>query len=229
VTVSFAAATDKEADRVPAEIIPRLRGWVHLVAVPTAMIGGLVLVGLSPSGPAKAGSAVFAACALVLFSVSAAWHRRQWSPTADQVLRRLDHGCIFLLIAGSYTPVALILLSGRSRVALLGVVWGGAALGIAFRMTWPQAPRWVYTPIYIALGWAAIPFAGDVTRATTFVVASLLALGGLLYTAGGIVYGLRRPNPSPQWFGYHEVFHSLTVVAFVTHYTAVSLAAYALR
>jgi len=229
MTLSFATAVPGEVGHVLAEIAPRLRGWVHLGAAPIALVGGVVLVALSPAGAARTGSVVFAVCALMLFSVSAAWHRGRWSPTATEVLRRLDHGCIFLLIAGSYTPVALILLDGRSRVTLLWVVWGGAALGIAFRLAWSQAPRWVCTPIYLALGWVAIPFVGDVAHDTTLGVVALLALGGLLYTAGGVVYGIRRPNPSPQWFGYHEVFHSLTVVAFVAHYTAVSLATYALR
>ena len=211
------------------EKTPRLRGWMHLGAVPIALAGGVVLVGLSPTGSATTGSAVFTICALMLFSISGAWHRREWSPTADQMLRRLDHSCIFLLIAGSYTPVALILLQGRSQAILLCVVWGGAALGIAFRMGRPQTPRWIYTSIYIALGWAAIPFAAGVAHATTFVVIALLTTGGLMYTAGGVVYGLRRPNPSPQWFGFHEVFHLLTVIAFVAHYTAISIATYALR
>jgi hemolysin III len=218
-----------QTSSLPLDNAPRLRGWVHLSAIPLALAGGVVLVGLSPAGSAKTGSAIFTFCALMLFSVSAAWHRRQWSTTADQVLRRLDHGCIFLLIAGSYTPVALILLHGQSQALLLGVVWGGATVGIAFRMAWPQAPRGVYTPIYVALGWAAIPFAAGVARATTVAVIALLVVGGLMYTAGGIVYGLRRPNPSPQWFGFHEVFHLLTVVAFGAHYTAISMATYALR
>lgn len=226
---SAATAGTAEGGLLAAEIIPRLRGWMHLVVAPLALVGGVVLVGLSPGGTARTGSAIFAVCALMLFSVSAVWHRGSWSPTANEVFRRLDHGCIFLLIAGTFTPVALILLSGRNRVDLLAVVWGGAALGIAFRMIWSSAPRWIYTSIYIALGWVAFPFVTGVTHGTTVAVVALLALGGLLYTAGGVVYGLRRPNPYPQWFGYHEVFHLLTVVAFAAHYTAVSLAAYALR
>jgi hemolysin III len=229
LTDPLPTALHPQAGHALAEITPRLRGWMHLGAAPTALVAGVVLVGLSPAGPARAGSVVFVACALMLFSVSAAWHRGRWSPTVTEVLRRADHACIFLLIAGSYTPIALTLLSGRSRVTLLWVIWGGAALGIFFRMAWTHAPRWVCTPIYVALGWVAIPFVGDVTHRAGFVVVALLALGGLLYTAGGIVYGIRRPNPSPQWFGYHEVFHSLTVVAFVAHYTAVSIAAYSLR
>jgi hemolysin III len=227
----FPAETTRHVARIDAELegAPRLRGWLHVGAVPVALGGGAVLVGLSPSGAAKTGSTVFMVCALMLFSVSGAWHRRRWSTAADQVFRRLDHGCIFLLIAGTYTPVALILLDGRNQVVLLSVVWIGAALGIAFRLGWPETPRWIYTPIYIVLGWVAIPFASGVTHATTFAVVALLAAGGLMYTAGGVVYGLQRPNPSTQWFGFHEVFHLLTVVAFLAHYTAISLAAYSLR
>jgi hemolysin III len=141
----------------------------------------------------------------------------------------MDHASIFLLIAGSYTPFSLLLLTGSDRVILLAVAWGGAALGIMFRLFVPGAPRWVYTPIYIALGWAAVFFAGDFAQYHVTAVVVLLALGGLFYTVGGVVYGLRRPNPVPQWFGFHEVFHTFTVIAFAAHYAGVSIATYSLR
>jgi len=214
---------------VLAEVKPRLRGWLHAGAAPLALAAGVLLVVLSPPGLARTGSAIFATSALVLFSVSAAMHRGRWSPRMNIVLTRLDHACIFLLIAGSYTPFTLLLLNGTDRVVLLSIAWGGAALGIAFRLFYPAAPRWLYTPIYIALGWAAVFFAGDFAHYTGTIVVVMLALGGLLYTLGGVVYGLRRPNPFPQWFGFHEVFHTLTVLAFAAHYTGVSIAAYALR
>jgi hemolysin III len=212
-----------------AEYKPRLRGWLHAATAPLALLAGAVLVALSPPGAPRTGSAIFAACALVLFTVSATMHRGHWSPRMNTVLTRLDHACIFLLIAGSYTPFTLLLLEGHDRVVLLSVAWGGAALGIAFRLLRPAAPRWVYTPIYIALGWAAVfYFPAFFDRASTWVLA-LMVLGGLLYTVGGVVYGFRRPNPSPQWFGFHEVFHSLTIVAFFAHYVGVSIATYSLR
>jgi hemolysin III len=212
-----------------AEVKPYLRGWLHAAMAPLSLAAGAVLVSQSPPGAPRIGSAIFAFCALVLFSVSAAMHRGHWSPRTQVLLTRLDHACIFLLIAGSYTPFTLLLLHGTDRVVLLAVAWSGAALGIAFRLLYPSAPRWVYTPIYIALGWAAVFFAGDFAHYAVTGVVVLLALGGLLYTIGGVVYGLRRPNPLPRWFGYHEVFHLLTVVAFAAHYAGVSIATYSLR
>jgi hemolysin III len=202
---------------------------MHAATAPLALVGGVLLVLHSPAGSPRVGSAVFAACALMLFTVSATMHRGGWSPRTEMVLTRMDHASIFLLIAGSYTPFSLLLLDGPDRVVLLSVAWAGAAIGITFRMFCPTAPRWVYTPIYLALGWAAIFFAGDFARYPDTPVVVLLALGGFLYTVGGVVYGLRRPNPIPQWFGFHEVFHTLTVVAFAAHYAGVSIAAYSLR
>ena len=218
----------------PAELLaeakPRMRGWLHAATAPVALAAGVLLVLLSPGGAPRVGSAVFALCALVLFTVSATMHRGGWSPRTELVLTRLDHASIFLLIAGTYTPFSLLMLQGSDRVVLLSVAWSGAALGIAFRMLRPQAPRWVYTPIYIALGWVAVFFAPDFAHYTGAAAAViLLALGGLLYTLGGIVYGLRRPNPLPRWFGFHEVFHAFTVVAFAAHYAGISIATYALR
>ena len=213
-----------------AEVKPRMRGWLHAATAPLALAAGVLLVLLSPGGAPRVGSAVFALCALVLFTVSATMHRGGWSPRTELVLTRLDHASIFLLIAGTYTPFSLLMLQGSDRVVLLSVAWSGAALGIAFRMLRPQAPRWVYTPIYIALGWVAVFFAPDFAHYTGAAAAViLLALGGLLYTLGGIVYGLRRPNPLPRWFGFHEVFHAFTVVAFAAHYAGISIATYALR
>ena len=152
------------------------------------------------------------------------------------VLRRFDHANIFVLIAGSYTPFSLILLEGAEQAVLLIVVWSGAILGVAFRVFWTDAPRWLYTPIYIALGWAAVFFIPGFFRGATdlglgigIAIFVLITSGGALYTLGGAVYGFKFPNPSPQWFGFHEVFHSFTILAFVAHYVAVSLATYSLR
>jgi hemolysin III len=231
------ASADTAADTSPhpivagvvAEIRPRMRGWLHAGAAPLALVGGVLLVAQSPAGAPRVGSAVFALSALVLFTVSATMHRGGWSPRTERLLTRMDHACIFLLIAGTYTPFSLLLLSGRDRAVLLSVVWAGAALGIAFRLFRPDAPRWVYTPIYLALGWVAVFFAPQFARYPGHVVVVLLAAGGLAYTIGGVVYGLRRPNPFPQLFGFHEVFHTLTVLAFAAHYAGVSIAAYSLR
>ena len=211
------------------EIKPHLRGWLHAATAPLALAAGIVLVVLSPTASTRFGSAVFAASALALFTASATMHRGRWSPRTELWLRRLDHSSIFLLIAGSYTPFSLLLLEGSERNTLLTVAWLGAAGGILFRLFWTGAPRWLYTPIYIALGWAAIFYLPAFYESASPAVITLLAVGGLLYTIGGVVYGFRWPDPSPRWFGFHEVFHSLTIAAFVTHYVGVSIATYSLR
>jgi hemolysin III len=211
------------------EVKPRLRGWIHAGTAPLALVAGVVLVVLSPTAQSRIGAAVFASSAVVLFTVSAIYHRGTWSPRTRLFLRRFDHANIFLLIAGSYTPFTLLLLHGSERVVLLSTVWTGAVLGVLFRIFWTDAPRWLHTPIYVALGWAAVFYFGDfVTNASTAVIV-LMALGGGLYTLGGVVYGFQRPNPFPRWFGFHEVFHALTIAAFVSHYVGVSIATYSLR
>ncbi|MGA8993966.1 MAG: hemolysin III family protein [Nocardioidaceae bacterium] len=221
-----AAAT---AAAVLAEVRPRLRGKLHAATAPLTLAGGIALVSLSPPGVPRLGSLVFALSALVMFSVSATMHRGGWSRRTEMVLTRLDHASIFLLIAGTYTPFALLLLTGTDRIVLLSVAWGGAAAGITFRLLRPQAARWVYTPLYMALGWVAIVYVSDFARYAAWPVLALIALGGLMYTAGGVVYGLRRPNPVPHLFGFHEIFHACTVVAFAAHYAGVSIATYSLR
>jgi len=229
-------ATSESADHLVEQVRdaleeakPKLRGWLHAATAPLALAAGIVLVVLSPTAATRLGSSIFAASALVLFTVSATMHRGRWSPRAGLFLRRLDHASIFLLIAGSYTPFTLLLLEGTERWILLSLAWGGAVLGILFRIFWTDAPRWLYTPIYIALGWAAIFFADDFARNAATSVLVLPAAGGLLYTVGGVIYGLRRPDPFPTWFGFHEVFHTLTIAAFITHYVGVSIATYSLR
>ncbi|MEJ7707760.1 MAG: hemolysin III family protein [Nocardioidaceae bacterium] len=221
-------ATDllKEAAR---EIKPRLRGWLHLATFPLSLVAGIVLVALSPDATTRWASTIFATSSTSLFGVSALFHRGRWTPRWHGVLRRLDHSNIFLLIAGTYTPFALLLLDGTSARMLLTVVWGGALVGIAFRVLWIEAPRWLYLPVYIALGWSAVFWLGDFARSAEPAVIALIVLGGLLYSLGGIIYGLKRPNPIPHWFGFHEVFHSCTVAAFTAHYVGVSMVIYGAR
>jgi hemolysin III len=173
---------------------------------------------------------------MVLFTVSAIYHTGTWSPRVWAFLRRFDHSNIFLLIAGTYTPFSLILLDGTARVVLLSTVWSGAVLGVLFRVFWNDAPRWLYTPIYIALGWSAVFFMPAFFSGATslglgigIAVFVMLVVGGALYTFGGVVYGFKRPNPWPRWFGFHEVFHTFTILAFVSHYVGISMATYALR
>ncbi|MGA8208731.1 MAG: hemolysin III family protein [Nocardioidaceae bacterium] len=227
-----AGVTERIGDQVREtidEVKPHLRGWLHAASAPLTLAAGIVLVVLSPTATTRVGSAVFATSALVLFTVSGIYHRGTWSPKAFKFLRRFDHANIFLLIAGSYTPFTLLLLEGTDRVVLLGTVWAGAVLGVLFRVFWNDAPRWLYTPIYIALGWAAVFYFGQFVASASTAVWVLMAVGGALYTLGGIVYGFKRPDPSPRWFGFHEVFHTLTIAAFASHYVGVSIATYSLR
>ncbi|MPV88122.1 hemolysin III family protein [Georgenia ruanii] len=205
---------------------PRLRGWIHAGMAPLALAAGIVLVALAPTPAGRVSTAVFAAASVVLFGTSAVYHRGRWSPPATAVLRRMDHSNIFLLIAGTYTPLAVLLLDRATATVLLVVVWVGAVLGIAARLVWLSAPRWVYVPIYVALGWVAVGFLPRFWTSGGPAVVWLVAAGGLAYTLGAVVYALKRPNPSPRWFGFHEIFHVGTVVGFVCHYVAVFLAAH---
>lgn len=203
---------------------PRLRGMIHLVTFPAAMIGGLVLVALGQDLATRLACAVFVVTAGMLFGVSATYHRGTWRPEHALMLRRLDHANIFLIIAGTYTPLAVTLLNPRGSATLLMIVWAGAALGVAFRLLWTGAPRWLYVPAYIALGWVAVFYMPQLLASGGWGVVSLLVLGGLAYTAGAVVYGLKRPDPSPGWFGFHEIFHACTLAGFGCHAAAIVLA-----
>ncbi|MCX4996481.1 hemolysin III family protein [Streptomyces longwoodensis] len=229
-----AAATDRltaatglegRVERAAAALKPRMRGWLHAGVFPLALAGGVILIAVSRTGAAVAACAVYAVSACLLFGTSAVYHRGTWGPRGEAVLRRLDHANIFLIIAGTYTPLAVLLLPEGQQRVLLTVVWAGALAGIAFRVLWIGAPRWLYTPCYLALGWVAVFNLPDFAHAGGSAVVVLVIAGGLLYTAGAVVYGLRRPDPSPAWFGFHEVFHALTIAAFAAHYTAILLAA----
>jgi hemolysin III len=211
------------------EIKPKLRGWLHLITFPVSVAAGVVLVWLSPAGTPRLATSIFAISSSLLFAASAMLHLGRWSPRRMGLLRRLDHSSIFLLIAGTYTPFALMLLDGTSARVLLILVWCGALIGIAFRVLWVGAPRWLFLPVYLALGWAAIFWLGDFASSAGPAVLTLIIAGGALYSLGGIVYGLKRPNPLPHYFGFHEVFHSCTIAAFVVHYIGVSIVSYSAR
>jgi hemolysin III len=218
-------ATDAVGE-VVANVKPKLRGWFHLITSPLALAAGVVLIVLAPTGPATAAAAAYIATAVILFTTSAIYHRGTWSPRAESRLKRLDHANIFLLIAGSYTPFGVLALRGETRVAVLTAVWGTALLGVAFRVFWVNAPRWLYVALYLGLGWAAGFFVPQLIHGAGVPAFVLIAAGGLLYTLGGVVYGLKRPNPSPKWFGFHEIFHACTVAAFACQYIAASFVVY---
>lgn len=205
---------------------PRLRGWIHAGVFPFVLAAGIVLVALAPNPAARTSAAVFGATAALLFGTSAIYHRGRWSDRGERALKRLDHANIFLIIAGSYTPFALLLPPAQARSLLL-IVWPGALAGVLFRVCWVGAPRWLYTLAYVALGWVAVFYFGPMLAAGGPVVIMLISVGGVLYTIGALVYATRRPDPAPGWFGFHEVFHLCTVAAFVAHYIAASLVVYA--
>jgi hemolysin III len=138
----------------------------------------------------------------------------------------MDHANIYLFIAATYTPLALQLLTGTSRVVLLTLIWSAALAGLLFRLFWLSAPRWLYTALYLLMGWAAVGWLGQFYRAGGALVLGLVIAGGLLYTVGAVVYALKRPNPSPRWFGFHEIFHACTIAAFISHYIAISIVTY---
>ena len=202
---------------------PRLRGWLHAVMFPIAILGGIVLVALSDSPEERVSVAIFALAAALLFGTSALLHRGTWTPGVEGVLRRMDHSNIYLIIAATYTPFAVLAMPNEQGRVLLLIVWIGALIGVAFRVLWVGAPRWLYTPVYVALGWVAIFYLSDLVSGAGVVAVVLIAFGGVLYSAGAVVYGTKWPNPSPEWFGFHEVFHVLTVAAFAAHYLAVSM------
>lgn len=218
------AALVEQASDLAESIKPRLRGWLHAGMVPAALIAGIVLICLARTPQAAWACAVYAVTALLLFATSAIYHRGTWGPLGEALLRRLDHANIFLIIAGTCTPLAVLLLLPDQRSVLLWIVWAGALAGIAFRVLWVGAPRWLYTPCYLALGWAPVRYLPDFLHTGGAAVLTLIVAGGLLYSAGAVVYALKRPDPSPRWFGFHEVFHALTVAAFTAHYMAISLA-----
>lgn len=225
---AIAEASDRLRDNLE-DLKPRLRGWLHAATAPLSFFSFLVMMVIADDVLVRVGVAVFMVCALLLFGCSALYHTRTWSDEARVVWKRIDHANIFLLIAGSYTPFCLLVLDTREAVIMLSCVWGGALLGVGFRIFWVNAPRWMYVPLYILLGWAAVLYWDDFVDGASTAVLVLIIVGGGLYTLGGLVYGFKRPDPFPRWYGFHEVFHTLTIAAFVVHYVGLSLLAYQQR
>jgi hemolysin III len=207
---------------------PRMRGWLHLFAFFGAIVAGAVLVPLAAVLGPRAGFSVAVYCLTIcgLFGVSALYHRRRWSPRGWKIMKRLDHSMIFLFIAGTYTPFSLLAVDQPAGYWVLGIVWAGALLGVTLKLSWPTAPRWVGVPLYVALGWVAVFVLTDILHIAGVASLVLLAVGGVLYTVGGVAYAIKKPNPWPGVFGYHEVFHAMTILAAICHYIAVYFAMY---
>lgn len=212
---------------VPNQLVaikPHLRGWLHLIAAPLSLAASIVLVVLAPTTTNKWASVVYLVASLFLFGISALYHRFYWAPKWEVMWRRLDHSNIFLLIAGTYTPLSIALLERRDATILLSIVWTGAIIGILLNLFWPTAPRWLSTLIYVVLGWVAIAYLPQLWSAGGPIVVLLIVAGGVLYTLGAVVYWMKRPNPSPAWFGFHEIFHAFTVAAWACQCVAVYFA-----
>ena len=202
---------------------PLWRGWIHAVAAPFAVAAGIVLVTLAPGPDRKIASAIYAVTGALLFGVSAVYHRGTWPEKRRLLLKRLDHSNIMLVIAGSYTPLAWTLLDRPTAVLLLWLIWSGALLGVLFRVLWTAAPRWLYVPVYVALGCAALFFLPQFFAASV-PAAVLICAGGAFYIAGAVFYGLKAPNFRPGVFGFHELFHVFTVFGFAAHFIAIMFA-----
>jgi hemolysin III len=211
------------------ELKPRLRGWLHTYAAGVSIVAGATLVAVAAAlrGPhAGLPTFIYAVTVTLLFGTSALYHRITWSPRAHGLMKRLDHSMIFVFIAGTYTPLAVLTLRGAAAIAVLAVVWSGALFGVALKTAWPTAPRWLSVPCYIGLGWVAVFVFPDLLHNGGIATFVLITAGGLIYTLGAVVYALKRPNPIPGTFGFHEVFHACTLLAATCHYIAIWLAVF---
>jgi hemolysin III len=222
--VSGVSATHIETPVLPPR--PRMRGWLHHWSFVLSMAAGATLVTaaatLVGTAVAVVSCSVYVATVLGLFGISALYHRYPWrSEVVRERMRRLDHSMIFLFIAGTYTPVCAMALDGTTRVVVLAVVWAGAIGGVVLQQAWPHAPGWLGVPIYLALGWVAAFVLPDLLHRAGVAALVLLLVGGALYSAGAACYALRRPDPWPATFGYHEFFHAATVLAAICHYVAI--------
>jgi hemolysin III len=212
-----------------AELQPRLRGWLHTYAAAISIASGASLVAVAAELRGRTpgwSTSVYAATVTLLFGTSAMYHRLQWGERGRAVMRRLDHSMIFVFIAGTYTPIAALTLPRTSAVAVLTVVWSGALFGVLLKSAWPMAPRWLGVPCYVGLGWVAVFVMPDLLHNGGVATFSLILLGGVIYTLGALVYATKWPDPVPHVFGFHEVFHSCTLLAAVCHYVAIWLAVF---
>jgi hemolysin III len=202
---------------------PRLRGVSHQWAFYVSLVLGAALVAAAPAGQPRLAAAVYALSVAALFGTSALYHRITWaSQAARRWMRRLDHSMIFFLIAGTYTPFALLVLDGDLATVILVVVWAGALAGISMKLVWIDAPKTLVAIIYLALGWVAVAAFPTMIDKLGITGSALVAVGGLLYTAGALVYAFQRPNPAPTVFGYHEVFHALVILAAALQYAVIA-------
>jgi len=217
----------KQAKAPKAELPkPKLRGLIHLIMSPVSLVAGLVLIAVADKLKGRITLGIFTLTAVTLFTCSALYHRVKWQSKYKALWRRIDHANITMLIAGTYTPFAIFLLSKGNAIVLLSLVWTGAIVTAVLRVTWLSAPRWLYVIAYVALGWAAVVYLPQFWQKGGVAVFLLILAGGACYTAGGIIYGLKKPNFSINWFGFHELFHALTAAAFVFQFVAAGIVVY---
>ncbi|MBQ0978617.1 hemolysin III family protein [Micromonospora zamorensis] len=209
---------------------PRMRGWLHTYAFFVAVVCGIVLCSIAATRPGWAplvSCLIYSLTVCGLFGTSALYHRRVWSERGYQLMRRMDHSMIFVFIAGTYTPLCVMLLAPRPATVMLSLVWGGALAGVALKVVWPHAPRWVSAPLYLALGWVAVAMLPEILNGGGVTALVLLVVGGAIYSVGAVFYALRRPNPWPTVFGHHEFFHACTLLAALCHHIAIYFALFA--
>jgi hemolysin III len=205
-------------------IKPRLRGVSHQYAFFVSLGCGVALILAASDGRARLAASIYAAAVSALLGTSALYHRVTWRPNARRWMRRLDHSMIFVLIAGTYTPVALLALKGSLATTILIVLWAGALGGVVFKLLWIDGPKWVFAAVYVALGLVSAAVFGELPAAIGWLGVAGLALGGLLYVLGAVVYASERPNPWPKVFGYHEIFHALVIAAATLQYAVIAFA-----
>jgi len=202
---------------------PKLHGIVHLVMSPLSLVAGLTLITLANELRGRITLGIFTLTAVTLFTCSALYHRVAWTDKNKAIWRRIDHSNISILIAGTYTPFAVYLLKPSQTKTLLIVAWGGAILISLLRIFWLSAPRWLYVAGYISLGWAAVFYMPQFLQSGGVAIFILILTGGVLYSTGGVIYALKKPNFSFNWFGFHELFHAMTAAAFICHFIAAVL------
>lgn len=220
---------EPELSAATARVRPRARGWIHLVSALVAVVAGITLIAVTwPLAGMAAGISTFIYTVSVvgMFAVSATYHRITWKSVVTRLrMKRLDHAMIFVFIAGTYTPFAVLAMSPGQGELVLMIVWGGAMAGVLLKLCWPTAPKWVGIPLYLMLGWVAAFYIAAIMHHAGVAAMVLLAVGGVLYSVGAILYALKWPDPWPTTFGYHEFFHACTAVAAICQYIAIWLAA----
>jgi hemolysin III len=214
-------SVEQQVGEMPSSPKPRLRGVSHQIGFFVAITAGTWLIATASSGLAVMVTAIYAITLALMLGVSASYHRGNRPPIAERRWKRADHAMIFLFVAGTYTPICVLGIGGVHGMRLLILVWVGAALGALRALLWVRAPRAIAAACYVAQGWLMVAYWPHVRAALRPTPLTLILIGGILYTVGAVVYALRRPDPSPRWFGYHEVFHSFVIVACVCHFVGI--------